>query len=476
MKYLFLLATVILALAACLAGCSSKSNNEAENEGIEEVSDGDLEENLDEPEEAEPEEIAEEEAEDEEISNEILDEELIEYEEEINEEELPNEAIAETEEEIGEEAIETEQSEPAHIKIQKLPWDGVQVVPCGENGDSVKQSRAVWGDGAGTVYFGGPEFWVFTEIGDAGTLACDSRVKGVFCMDGRVANGSTEIWVGLTSQIARLRGGLWTVYDIPAEVATGDVIDIDIAGDFVSVLTADSLALYDVTNDSWRKVTGCPDDLNRMYGLAYDGQTLWASAGMTLYKVNPTNSNCESFLMVEGDHMPYESIGLLNSTDGAIWLAYNSWTYTEMLGKALAVFSLKEEKITKYQLAIYAPCYGNETEYCIQDNLLNFTFIGSGMGGSPFIQMSLRGLLGNNPSCPELFKTFYHIYMTFQTIKPNQELEAISNEDELEAACSNTNVLDSMLINFYKQIIKIKSWRDGNVLWHLYGGPTKYSY
>jgi len=396
-----------------------------------------------------------------------LDEEPTEYEEEINEEELPEEEIAETAEESSEENIETEQNEvehaePTQITIQKLPWDGVQTTACGENSDSIKNSRAVWGDGTGNVYFGGPEFWVFTEIGDGGTLVCDSRVKGVFSMDGRVADGSTEIWVGLTGQIARLRGGLWTVYDIPAEVATGDVIDIDIAGNFISALTADALALYNTTDGTWHKVTNCPEDLNRMYGLAYDGQTLWASAGMRLYKIGLTSKECALKMAIEESLEPNYSLGILNGNGGLLWFVKMEYFTTMTGGDCKTLYILNGEKLEKLNIETH-----------VQTRL---TAISSGMGGMPIMQFDLDSRIAPFSGCQYPDSYLFGAGYVFEIYNPNYDPLALSDKQIIIEGCTNSEVADQIVYIYQKEIESLKSWRDGNVLWHLYGGPTKYSY
>ncbi len=349
MKYLFLLATVILALAACLAGCSSKSNNEAENEGIEEVSDGDLEENLDEPEEAEPEEIAEEEAEDEEISNEILDEELIEYEEEINEEEKDNfdvEKLEEdvlpdgddsTEELVEEEFQETPDStetdddfETARLTVRQFPWEGVKVTSC-EGVDpqaSFFYYNVIWDDGLGNTYIGGRNFWKFSD-GTSPEVKCDPRVPEViFSMTGRNNNNETEVWIGMNGKIAKYVGDAWTIINFPSDMMTQDsdksknnVVDLDFAEGVLAVLTNEKLGFFNTVTKLWRVETNCPANLNKTFGLHWDGTALWACAGLSLYTVDAEAGGCLLQGTLQTESSGTKELGILNPDDSGLWLA-----------------------------------------------------------------------------------------------------------------------------------------------------------
>ena len=187
--------------------------------------------------------------------------------------------------------------DPGVLVWQDLPWAGVDIAPCAEGADaaaSLRASRAVWGDDAGLTYFAGEAFWVLSEHGGDEVLTCDARMTlPVFSMDGRATPEGNELWTGHQGRIGRLSHGRWHLFNLPPEMLSGNdlsdndrVVDIDIAGDKVAVLTKTKLGFFSRTTGHWLVARRYPDGLNRVYGLAYDGQTLWATAGLALYTVD----------------------------------------------------------------------------------------------------------------------------------------------------------------------------------------------
>ena len=364
---------------------------------------------------------------------------------------------------------EGEAVEPGIITMEELPWEGVAVAACDGNTDtdaSLAASRAVWGDDRGTVYFGGDQFWIFTENGETQTLTCDGGMLWpMFSMDGRIVDNGNELWTGHDGRIGQFVDSQWSFIDLPAEMLAatkveGDdnrVVDIDIAGDVVAVLTGAKLGFYNPTTHQWQVSTGCPDNLNRDYGLAFDGEKLWASAGVFLYTVNLQTAVCQQEVTVVQEPDDLEAVGITGADADGVWMAaYRNTQYSVVLLTADGVLH----------------------DYIFPEKEYVFTnAIPPGTGGNPILGFTfmVTPYYGCVPPPTPMESTIEASYRLEVSI-PGSQPHTFSRPESLCIACSGMAV--SSCINhatntIYKMCAK-NNWRGSNTLWHLYEKPRRY--
>jgi len=462
-----LLVVFCLVAMATLAGCDLSSSPQGDGDTDTELAD--ITEDIDTA-EAEADVVAEQEPE--------LDPELDAEEAEImdpdGDEEIEEEPDPELDldPEVEEEETEWEETplEPGVIAVDELPWPGLQVTICNEtmNTDaSLAQSRAVWGDDKGIVYFGGDAFWVLDETGETGMLTCDAAMPhAMYSMDGRVTATGNELWTGHEGKIGHLTGGEWAFIELPESMlaegggAADQVVDIDIAGDYVSVLTNAKLGLYDVANDSWRVVEE-PEALNRDYGLAYDGQTLWASAGVVLYSVDLQSAVFHEEVTVVDEPADGETVGITGADDDGVWMVtvYNS---VQIFSSPNFVHRYKDYSIELLSL---------ETDRA-QAGLIGYPkpypslSVSAGMNGYPLLHF--KYLISRElPSHP----CGQYVHLLVQLIATDAATMTASAHSSTVGLCTtcypepiNNNCFDTYPITD-QDFWKARSWRGQNRMW-----------
>ena len=363
---------------------------------------------------------------------------------------------------------EQEAVEPGVITMEELPWEGVAVAACDANTDtdaSLAASRAVWGDDRGTVYFGGDQFWIFTENGETQTLTCDGGMLWpMFSMDGRIVDNGNELWTGHDGRIGQFVDNQWSFIDLPAEMLTatkaeGDnrVVDIDIAGDVVAVLTGAKLGFYNPTTHQWQVSTGCPENLNRDYGLAFDGEKLWASAGVMLYTVNLQTAACQQEVAVVEEPDDLEAVGITGADADGVWMVQYYDYQVQIIAYSNQIVFYDGQQIQYHPVRTYGRNYP----------LLSAS---AGMGRVPLLYF--RYYLGTG--LPTLCGATLYYQMQLTISAPDGIDIAASGYFELCRTCEVTPGCFTTYQQSDKELQKTKSWRGTNSLWHLYERPRRY--
>ena len=371
-------------------------------------------------------------------------------------------------------AEEGEAVEPGVITMEELPWEGVAVTACDANTDtdaSLAASRAVWGDDRGTVYFGGDRFWIFSENGETQTLTCDGGMLWpMFSMDGRIVDNGNELWTGHDGRIGQFVDNQWSFIDLPGEMlaatkAEGDnrVIDIDIAGDVISVLTGAKLGFYNPTTHQWQVSTGCPENLNRDYGLAFDGEKLWASAGVVLYTVNLQTAACQQEVTVVQEPDDLETVGITGANEDGVWMVvYFQWAGS-LTPYQNQIMRYESSEVQSIHVKVYAHI---DVTYAAP-----YLSVSSNMGGVPLL--FFRYLIQSGASDLLCGPTLSH-RMQLAMASINGADLAIADDLELCFSCAN---VASCLSTSVQTEIKLRSqisWRGTSQMWHLYEKPRRY--
>ena len=364
---------------------------------------------------------------------------------------------------------EQEAVEPGVITMEELPWEGVAVAACDANTDtdaSLAASRAVWGDDRGTVYFGGDQFWIFTENGETQTLTCDGGMLWpMFSMDGRIGDNGNELWTGHDGRIGQFVDSQWSFIDLPGEMlaatkAEGDnrVVDIDIARDVVAVLTGAKLGFYNPTTHQWQVAVGCPDNLNRDYGLAFDGEKLWASAGVALYTVDLQTAACQQETTVVEEPQDLETVGITGADEDGVWMVAYYDYQTRIIAYSNQVASYDGQQIQYHPVKTYGRNYP----------LLSGS---GGMGGIPLLFFRYHFQYGaSDLLCGPTIS--YRMQLAMASL--NGVDLTVSDYQELCHSCANVGTCSSTSVYSDIKIRKTKSWRGTNSLWHLYEKPRRY--
>ena len=384
-------------------------------------------------------------------------------------------------------AEEGEAVEPGVITMEELPWEGVAVAACDANTDtdaSLAASRAVWGDDRGTVYFGGDRFWIFTENGETQTLTCDGGMLWpMFSMDGRIVDNGNELWTGHDGRIGQFVDNQWSFIDLPAEMLTatkaeGDnrVVDIDIAGDVISVLTGAKLGFYNPTTHQWQISTGCPENLNRDYGLAFDGEKLWASAGVMLYTVNLQTAACQQEVTVVQEPQDLEVVGITGADEDGVWMVI----YMDL---EMQIIPFTNRIAVYHNQLIQEPLADQTTDgYCTAEiptlvfpytmtiSLQPCLSVSPGMGRWPLLLFRYNFGFAGSTACGRIHSYTMQIalFSSSGVLKEQPGGHVLCQTCEVTPGCISTYPQSDQILHH------TKSWRGSGTLWHLYERPRRY--
>ena len=374
--------------------------------------------------------------------------------------------------------------EPGVIAMDELPWPGLIVTACNETMNidgSLAQSRAVWGDDAGVVYFGGDAFWVLDETNTPGTLTCDTAMPHpMYSMDGRVTATGNELWTGHEGRIGRFVGGSWSFLDLPAEMLKGSevvaddrVLDIDIAGEKISVLTKVKLGLYTPASNQWQVVAGCPEGVNRDYGLDYDGAKLWLSAGVKLYSVDLQTTQVQEEVTVVEEPRGDQRVGITGADENGVWMSvYGDRSHSSLLWDSILLLD------SASQLQEYAAPVDGETDYHITGS----NAVAPGSGGIPILAYLFETNRYYNPSCPYspgpfLLANVSEIYAKLGLSPSSGSWTNFSPRGYLCYICSPIEFQPCMSLQMEMQSgVRAAAWRGTGQMWHLYERPRRYQW
>jgi len=361
--------------------------------------------------------------------------------------------------------------EPGVIAMDELPWPGLTVTACAVDMNvdaSLAESRAVWGDDNGVVYFGGDAFWVLDETNTPGTLTCDAAMPHpMYSMDGRVTATGNELWTGHEGRIGRFVGGGWTFIDLPADMLEGAeitgndrVFDIDIAGEKIAVLTKVKLGLYAPATGQWQVVETCPEGVNRDYGLAYDGAKLWLSAGVKLYSVALETAQVQEEATVVEEAADGEAVGITGADDSGVWMM--AYTIANHPIFDIILFSQGEAVLD------LTP---------VQEDFTNRIIVPPGAGGTPLpgIYFNMAPYWGC-PYPPMPTEQFSEGYFRMSLSFPGEQPYMLAPSKTICLVCTGVNlpVCMNQIFNTMFALYTKKAWRGQKQLWHLYQTPRRY--
>ena len=370
---------------------------------------------------------------------------------------------------VGESDSEADQeaAEPGVITMEELPWKGVAVAACQSGGNSFTSSSAVWSDDKTLTYFGGKQFWILEENGNIKTLTCDDRMPWpMYSMDGRIRARGNELWTGHDRRIGHYTDDAWNFIELPIGMLTeaksryhNQVIDIDIAGDVIAVLTRAKLGLYNPTTHQWQISTGCPDNLNRDYGLIWDGEKLWASAGVVLYTVNLQTAACQQEVTVIEDGPENQQVGITGIDEDEMWLI----TYTGgnfLTGPTQQILSYRESQFIAYSVPLSTYPFP-------------LMSVSTGMGGIPLLYFSYSTSTRDDPMFGWTSRG-YRVQLSRLIGDGPEKSLAPSIQFCAEEAFEQSGWCIPQMLTTNTVVSRTKSWRGSGTLWHLYKRPRRY--
>ena len=354
-----------------------------------------------------------------------------------------------------------ETAEPGVITMEELPWKGITVATCQSGGNSFISSSSVWSDDKTLTYFGGKQFWILEENGNIKTLICDDRMLWpMFSMDGRIVDNGNELWTGHDGRIGQYIGDAWNFIELPIGMLTeaksryhNQVIDIDITGDVIAVLTRAKLGLYNTVTRQWQISTGCPENLNRDYGLSWDGEKLWASAGAALYTLDLQTAACRQEVTVVEDGPEDQQVGITGIDGEGMWLiAYTGGNF--LTGPSQQILSYRESQFIAYSVPL---------------NTYPFPLISvsTGMGGIPLLYFSYSTSTRDDPMFGWTSRG-YRVQLSRLIGDGPEKSLAPSIQFCSEEAFEQSGWCIPQMFTTNTVVSRTKSWRGSGTLWHLY--------